>query len=714
MASRSLQLNPKLDAWVRLDEDGRVTIFTGKAEIGQGITTALAMIAAEELDVALKRIDLRTPDTAEGPNEFLTAGSMSIEQSGGAIRQATAEARRRLLEQASEKLGRPASELVVEDGRIAAAGSEAVISYWELMGGRRFEGEVGEAAKPKPAALHRLVGRAAPGLGMQALVTRGGEFVHDLERPGMLHARVVRPPRYEAQLGEVDEASVRAMPGVAAVLRDGRFLGVVTEREEQAVAAAEALASSAEWQGGGLAFGEDELVARLVANPRRSLPVIDGAAQEGEISAVAVPASAETTHSARYFRPYHAHASIAPSAALAEWQDDALTVWCHSQGVQMLRPSLAGALGVDVESVRVVHVPGPGCYGHNGADDAALDAALLARTVPGRPVLLQWQREDEHSWEPYGPAMLIDLEASLDADGCVVDWNHDVYSDTHSGRPFPMEGHSGLLAAWHRDPPMTPPPKRPGLGFHSGMHRNADPFYTFPQRRITKHMVEGMPLRVSSLRGLGAFANVFAIESFMDELAHAAGVDPVTFRLRHLADERARSVIEAAVDAAGGLRLRTPGRGRGLGFSRYENHKSYAAVVAELSVDDVGGIRLERFTIAGDAGEIVDPDGLRNQLEGGAIQAASWTLKERVRFDRDGIRSRDWDGYPILSFPEVPEVETVLLDQPGAPSLGAGEAAQGPTPAAIANAVFAAVGARLREIPFTPERVQAARPARPA
>ena len=705
MTSRTLRANPKLDLWVRFETEGRVSVFTGKAELGQGLTTAIAMIAAEELDVALERVDVRTADTADGPNEWITAGSGSMEQSATALRQAAAEARLRLMERASERLGLAISDLEIVDGTVR--GGEAALSYWQLMEGRRFEGDVGERATPKAAELHRVVGRPAPRREMQALVTTGGRFVHDLERPGMLHGRVVRPPTYGAQLEEVDDADARGLPGVVAVVRDGRFLGVVAEREEQAVAAAEALRAAARWTRAELACGEDELVERLASNPRRSLPVVEGAAQEADVPPLEPPDPETTTLSARYFRPYHMHAAIGPSAALAEQVGERLSVWCHSQGVALLRPSLAQVLGVDPETIRVVHVPGAGCYGHNGADDAALDAVLLARAVPGRPVLLQWRREDEHTWEPYGSAMLVDLRASFDRHGRVVDWNHDVYSDTHSGRPMPMGDTSGLLAAWHRDPPWPRHPRRPSTGFHSGIHRNADPLYAFPQRRIVKHLVDGLPLRVSSQRGLGAFANVFAIESFMDELAHAAGADPVEFRLRHLHDERAREVIEAAVASAG-----TPpaGGGRGLAFARYENHKAYAALVADVEVREDGAIRLRRFSIAADAGEVIDPDGLVNQLEGGAIQSASWALKEHVRFGRKGIESRDWESYPILTFPEVPQVETVLLDRPGAPFLGAGEATQGPTPAAIANAVFAACGARLRHVPFTPERVRAARP----
>nr|HMN30662.1 molybdopterin-dependent oxidoreductase [Caldilineaceae bacterium] len=415
-----------------------------------------------------------------------------------------------------------------------------------------------------------------------------------------------------------------------------------------------------------------------------------------------------------YFRPFHMHASLGPSAAIAQMVDGQLTIWTHSQGPYPLRASLAQVLDMADEEIRLIHVEGPGCYGHNGADDVALDAALLARSLPGRPVLLQWMREDEHAWEPYGSAMVVKTQASLDAAGTVVDWNHDVYSYTHSGRPRPLVHSSNLLATWQWATPLTAPPPQPGRGYHGGVHRNADPLYTFPRRRIVKHLVLNSPLRTSSMRSLGAYANVFAIESFMDELAAAVGADPVEFRLRHLDDARGRAVIQVAADTAGWFAPAPAGdqqfaHGRGFGFARYKNQKCYAAVVMEVSVErTTGHIQLERAVIAADAGQIINPDGLRNQLEGGLIQAASWTLKEQVTFDAGGVTSLDWESYPILRFPETPTVETVLIDRPGEPPLGSGEASQGPTPAAIANAVYAATGVRLRRIPFTPAVVLAA------
>jgi len=394
-----------------------------------------------------------------------------------------------------------------------------------------------------------------------------------------------------------------------------------------------------------------------------------------------------------------------------------LMVWTHGQGVYPLRAALAQVLGMRKEDIHTLHVDGAGCYGHNGADDAALDAALLARAVPGRPVSLKWTRWDEHAWEPYGPAAVIQMQASLDEGGEIVDWNHDVWGYAHSSRPHAGGDASDLLAAWHLTRPFVPSPLRPSRGHQAGVHRNADPPYAFPnlttrRPRIVKHFVPDSPLRVSALRGLGSYANVFAVESFMDELARAAGADPLEFRLRHLADAlhpayaRAQAVLRAAADKAG---PRVDGWGRGMAFAQYKNRQAYVAVVVDLSVDRVSGqIDLERAVVAADVGQIVHPDGLSNQMAGAFIQSASWTLREQVTYDAHGITSVDWSSYPIARIPDAPQIETVLLNRPGQPYLGIGEGAMGPAPAAIANAVYDAAGIRLRRIPFTPQRVKAA------
>ncbi|NQW00768.1 MAG: xanthine dehydrogenase family protein molybdopterin-binding subunit, partial [Rhodospirillales bacterium] len=374
-----------------------------------------------------------------------------------------------------------------------------------------------------------------------------------------------------------------------------------------------------------------------------------------------------------------------------------------------LRRALADVLAMDEAAIKVIHAPGPGCYGHNAAEDAALDAVLVARALAGRPVLLKWERDDEHAWEPYGSAMRVEVMASLDAQGKISYWSHDSYSDTQVARPGADGECSQLLPAWYLEKPFLRPRAKPSRVPHGGIHRNADPIYNFANRRIVKHLVEELPLRVSALRALAAYGNVFALESFMDELADAQGMDPLDFRLAHLDDTRTRAVLEAAATKANWRsRTKTDGQGHGIAVARYKNQKCFAAVYVDLAVSDNGDIHLNRAVIAADAGQVVDPDGLRSQLEGGLIQSVSWSLKEEVTFDSGGITSRDWETYPILGFAEVPEIETVLIDRPDQPFLGSGEATMGPTVAAIGNAVYDAVGIRLRQIPFTAENVRRA------
>ncbi len=703
-----------IDAALRIEEDGCVSVFMSKVEVGQGLKVAIAQIAAEELDVDFSRVRIVRADTAVSADASYTAGSNSIQTVGEWVRRAAASARCYMMGEVADTWGVGVDALHVENGWIVERGGARKIGYGELMGGRTFNRALIDDVHCKDPSAYRIVGSDVRGTDMVAKVTGGGGFIQDLDLPGMVHGRVVRPPGPRHALIDVDCAALEQLPGVLAVVRDGSFLGVVAEREEQAMAASAAARDRAVWKRGDPLPPSEALYERLRHGEGNALRVIDGTPVEGVVDEPCVPPDAVETLRACYRRPFHLHASLGPSAALAEWRGGNVLVWSHTQGVFPLRGALAQVLGVDVDAVRVQHVEGSGCYGHNGADDVALDAALLARAVPGRPVRVQWTREDEHAWEACGSAMLLEMQASLDAEGRVVDWNHDVWSYTHSGRPRAAEGTSNLLAAWHLQKPLPRPTPRPGGGSHGGIHRNADPLYAFARRRVVKHFVRDNPLRVSALRGLGAYGNVFAIESFMDELALAAECDPLDFRLRHLDDERACAVLKAAAEKAGWKRGvqrggSEDGRGMGLGFAQYKNEKCYAAVVAQVQVID-GDIRLERLVVAADAGQIVNPDGMANQLEGGVVQAASWTLCEQVRYGAWGVESRDWDAYPILRFDRAPQVDTVLINRPDQPSKGCGEATQGPTPAAIANAVYAACGARLRDMPFTADSVRMAQP----
>jgi len=695
----SLQTNRMLDAWLRINADGSVTVFTGKVELGQGIVTALAQIAAEELDVPLARVTMVSGDTGRTPNEGQTAGSQSIEQSGTALRMAGAEVRALLIALAATKLGVAADTLKVTDGVIHAPDGRKV-GYGELAAETDLKREATATVRPKPAAQHKIVGKSAPRIDIPAKVTGGAAFVQDVRLPAMVHGRVVRPPRYGARLESFDEARVKAMPGVIAVVRDGSFLGVVAQREEQAINARFVLIEFAKWSGGTELPDPAKMYEQLM-----SLRSEDRVISEKDAP---VPAGA-TVIEATYHRPYQAHAAIAPSCALAEFKDGKLTVWTHSQGVFPLRATIARALGMQPRDIRCIHAEGAGCYGHNGADDVAFDAAMLARAVNGRPVRLQWMRDDEFKWEPYGPAMTMKVKGAV-AGGRVVDWAYDVWSQSHNMRPGDPDG-INLLGSWYLADAKRPGPARHAAQPNGAGDRNAITLYDFPRQRTTHHLIMDNPVRTSALRTLGAYANVFAIESFMDELAAAAGIDPVAFRLAHIKDERERAVIEAVAKAAAWK----PGekgdgrRGRGIGYARYKTVATYTAVIAEVEVNRTTGVvKVPRIWAAADAGQIINPDGLTNQIEGGVIQSMSWTLHEHVQFDRSGILSEDWSNYPILTMPDVPRVETVLINRPNERSLGAGEAAQGPAAAAIANAFAAATGMRIRELPLMPERVKLA------
>jgi nicotinate dehydrogenase subunit B len=696
----SLSAIRNLDAWLRIDAHGEATVFTGKVELGQGILTALWQIAAEELDLPLARVRMTSVDTHQSPNEGFTAGSQSIESSGAALRMAAAEARAILVEHAAQRLGLDVAALRVADGVITSSDGREV-AYGELAAHANLRRAVSGAARPKPASEHRIVGQSTPRLDILAKVTGEPAFVQDMRLPGMLHGRVVRPPRYDATLQEVDEAIVKSLPGIVAVVRDGSFLGVIAEREEQAIKAGATLAKHSRWSGG-----------RDLPEPATTLEYLR--ARSSETSVTSEPPLPTRVGvrlvQATYTKPYISHASIGPSCALAHFSGGRFDVWSHAQGPFPLRADLARVLKVPQDAIRCVHAQGSGCYGHNGADDAALDAALLARAVPDRPVRVQWDREDEFAWSPYGCAMTVRLTGLLD-DAKIVGWDCELWSNTHSTRPGQSSG-ANLLASWHLADPFRPgEPGNIPMRFGGGSERNAKPPYDVPGIRIVNHLVRDMPLRVSALRTLGAYANVFAAESFMDELAAAARADPIAFRLAHLTDPRARAVVEKVAAMAGWKpnEVGTFKRGRGLGFARYKNAACYVAVIAEATVDARSGeVRIPRIWAAADAGLVINPDGLRNQIEGGIVQSMSWTLFEQVRFDRHGIQSRDWASYPILTMSGAPNVSVELINRPDEPSLGAGEAAGGPTAAAIGNALARALGKRIRGLPLDAARVRAA------
>ena len=707
MLSSSLKNNPQLDRWIKFNKDQTVTIFTGKVEIGQKLSSALSMIAAEELSLDFDRIIVNKVSTSEGPDEQYTVGSNSIEESGAAIRQVSARVKEILYDMASDYLSETISDISLKDGTFSSRLSNKTVTFWELMADNTFNSNLEKMPTLKSYKDYNIIGSANLSKGFQEIVCGKAVYVHDLELPNMLHARVIRPPTYKSRLVDYDFEKVKTNPGVIHIEHNGSFLAVAAEREEQAVKAAGLIKRKSKWSNVEKNISNENLLEQHQSNIKESYPVIDGLAQQNSFQ----PSknNNENIIKANYLKPYHMHGSIGPSSAAALFDGSSYKVWTSSQGIYPLRDAISEVLEISKDLVNIEYVPGAGCYGHNGADDAALDAVLLARSIIGRPILLKWEREDEHSWEPYGSSMYIEMEGSLDNNGKVNYWGHNVYSDVHNARPKSLKGASNLLASWHLERPMVMPKKEPWLVFHGGIHRNADPIYSFSNKNIVKTLVRDLPLRVSALRSLGAFGNIFALESFVDELASTQKIDPLTFRLNHLEDNRAKEVLEeVALIANWGSSQKTPNYGRGISMARYKNMKCYAAVIVDLHVDDYGNIKLKQAYIAADSGQIIDKEGVKSQLEGGFIQAASWTLKEEVKYDESGITSKDWDTYPIIKFPEIPNIKTTLLDRPEQPFLGSGEATQGPTSAAIGNAIFDAIEVRLRTIPFTPENLRSA------
>jgi CO/xanthine dehydrogenase Mo-binding subunit len=697
----SLKDTSMLDAWIRVDADGSITVFTGKVEFGQGVKTALIQLAAEELVVAPARIQLVTADTSRTPNEGYTAGSNSMKDSGTAIMNAAAQVREMLVGMAASRLGVPADSLAVQDGRVRAADGRSV-AYAELVAGQTLHVPAQPQSKLRDPKQRVVVGKALPRVDIPGKVTGAVAYVQDLRLPNMAHARVVRPPSYSARLRSLDSTTAEKMPGVLKVVRDGSFVAIVAEGEYQAIAAMQALSRGASWDERATLSPQADVYAELQSLPHEDYQI------RGDATPSAKPWSLESS----YRRPYQMHAAIGPSCAVALFEANKLTVWTHSQGVYPLKGALAEMLRLPADAVRCIHMEGSGCYGHNAADDAAADAALIAVAIPGRPVRVQWMREHENLWEPYGSAMLTSAKATLDGQGTITDWQFDVWTGTHSSRP----GAAGnLAAAWLLQSPFTLPTPKPIPQPEGGGDRNAVPLYDIANTRIAHHFIPKMPLRVSALRSLGAYMNVFSIESFMDELALAAKLDPVEFRLRHLKDTRAQDVIRLAAERFGWTAFasqRDPlkRRGRGFAFARYKNLGAYAAVAMEVDVDrESGRIDVVRIVAAVDSGDVVNPDGIRNQIEGGIVQSLSWSLYESVAFDTTRITSRDWSSYPIMRFASVPQsIDVHIIDRPGAPFLGTGEAAQGPAAAALANALASAAGVRIRELPLTSKRVKAA------
>ncbi len=669
----------QINAWLRITGSGKVQVITGKMELGQGLSTAIRQVAAEELSLPVEQTEIQLAETGVTPDEGYTAGSRSMESSAMNVRRASACAREKLVSLAAEKWGVPATEVRMENGKLVHDNKEQTLA--DLLAGRQLTDTILEPGEIYAKTRRKTVGHPVPREDIARMVRGKMTYVQDLRFDGMVHARIIRPPSYTARLEHIDISGWQDDPSVT-IIRDGSFVGVIAGDEWEAIRVSRQLKDKITWKEGD-PLPRGSLKDQLTALPADSRVDERTGDPDGMIG--------DNTHEATYFKPYIMHAANGPSCAVALYDNNQLSVWTHSQGVYPLRSSLAAMLNIPAGQISVKGVPGSGCYGHNGADDVAAEAALLAMNYPGRHVRLQWMREEEHGWEPYGTAMLMKLKAGIDGEGRIMGWTYDLWSDGHSTRPGGNAG--SLLPARFLEKPHP----APSGGFRGGATRNARPYYVLENMQLSSHIVSG-PLRFSALRGLGAYANIFAIESFMDELAEKAGKDPVDFRVMHLEDPRANYCLEGLREMISGVRT-GENEGLGIAFSRYKNSATYCAVAALVDATDPNRPEVRQMWAFADAGEVINPDGLKNQLEGGMIQSASWALYEEVDFDSQHVTSQDWNTYPILRFQEAPTVEVRLIDRPDEPPLGAGEASQGPATAAIVNALYRATGSRYRELP---------------
>jgi nicotinate dehydrogenase subunit B len=705
-----------LDSWLAITPDGLITFYTSKVEIGTGTITALAQIVAEELDVPVERIKMDSGDTSRTIEQGSTVGSRSIERAGPQVRQAAAAARQELLKLAAARLGVPDSKLDVTNGVVSVIGDPTKrLTYGQLIGGKKFntritatgtgwDMKVAPEVKAKDPKDYKIIGQPVKRFEIPAKVTGEHTYIHDVRVPGMLHGRVVRPPVINTEPLSVDRESIRGIPGVVMIMREGKFVGVIAETEWAAIKAAQTLKVT--WSKPTSKVPENaEAVFAYLKNtkPVRSLKPVD----KGNVAAVL--AESKKNYQVTYHWPFQMHGMIGPSCAIADVKGDKATIWSGPQGPFRTRTTVARLLGLKEQNVRLIYHEASGSYGRMSTDDCAEDAALMSRAV-GAPVRVQWSRQDEHGWEPKGPAQLDEINAALDANGNIVAWNFADYS-----QPWTASGSTPLLASLQ----VGMAPNNPGgsNGTQSGGEFYAIANQLIACHHINWHFPEPIPLRTSNLRAPGDIARCFASESFIDEIAADNKIDPVEFRLRHLgANKRGADCLKAAVEKAGWQKQPSPAaassgniaKGRGVAMTQRAN--TYVAVVAEVEVDRSSGqVAIKRLVCAHDCGLMINPDGVLNQVEGNVLQGMSRAMYEEVMFDASGaVTSLDWTTYPILKFPDVPDLDVVLINRPEMNPLGAGEGATIPPAAAIANAIYDAVGARLREGPFTPKRVLAA------
>ena len=690
-----------VDSFLAVHRDGTVTAFVGRVDLGTGGRIAMRQLVGEELDIPLERIAMIEGDTALTPNQGGTGGSYGIARGGSQLRLAAATARRALVDLAAQRLGRPAGDLEVADGVVRGKDGSGTVSYGELIGDRALNLKVDAAAPLKPHDRFRFIGKSLPRPDLPEKITGHHRYLQDLVLPNMLHARVIRPPAFGATLVSVDESSIAGIGG-ARVVRIESFLAVVAEREWDAVRAARALKT--QWGAGtGLPDHAREFEAM------RASPVVrdQEVAKRGDLAALSAPPAGTRTLAASYRWPMQTHGSIGPSCGVADVRPDRVTVWSASQNVHGLQNTFARMLGVERDRVRVIYMDGSGSYGANGADDAAAEATLLSREV-GRPVRVQWSRQEEHGLDPKGPAQLLELRAAVDKDGDIAAW------ETQAWLPISTANlpNIPLLAVDAAGLPQT-------QGRATGLiYQNVDPPYAMPNLNAVVHWVADAPLRTSPLRAPGKIANTFAVESFTDEIAALARVDPLEFRLRRLTNPRGLEVLRRVAARMGWQPRPSPApgnrnaavlTGRGLAYVHYKHDETIVAMGMDVTVERATGrIRVTRVVAAQDCGLMINPDCVKAQLEGNILQTLSRALHEEVVYDRDRVTTVDWASYPILRFPEVPKLDLELIQRLDQPPLGAGEAASTPVGAALANAVFDATGVRLRTVPFRADRMKAA------
>jgi nicotinate dehydrogenase subunit B len=696
-AARTLDRN-ELDAFFRVNGDGSVTLYCGKVDLGQGLRIAMPQIAAEELGIGIDKIKYVEGDTALTPDQGRTSGSNGIQVGGMQIRQAAATARKGLIDLGAQKLNAKAEDLITAEGMVRPKAGGRGISFAELIAGKNFNLKLDPKAPLKNPAEYTVVGKPLPRPDVPAKCTGRYTYIQDFSVPNMLHGRIVRPPAVGASLVSVDESSVASLPGVK-VVRVKDFLAVTAQDEWTAIKAVRAL--KAQWSGGTALPEQGSLMDVLRNEPGATAQTLVNKGTPG----AELPADAKSVK-ATYFWPMQSHASMGPSAAVADVTSERATIWTASQGTHGNQTTMARVLKLPKDKVRLIYIEGSGCYGMNGHEDAAADAAILSQAV-GRPVRVQWSREDEHGWDPKGPPQLIDVSGAVSADGRILDWKTEMWiPETTRGMP-----NIPLLA-----------PEAAGLdnvrGNNAGLiSQNGDPPYASGGIQVIAHWLKGPPLRAAPIRSPGKPANCFAVESFTDELAVAAGVDPLEFRLRGLTDPRGTEVMRRAAAMMKWQPRTSPGsdgnaavaRGRGLAYIHYKFNEAYVGMGMEVAVERSSGkIKVVRVVCAHDCGQIINPDTLRSQLEGAIIQTLSRALLEEVKFDRNIVTSVDWSSYPILTFSDVPNIEIELINRPNEKPVGAAEAACCPVGPALANAVFDATGARMRILPLTPERVKAA------